>query len=322
MPPRQALVGLPLLERSQLPSGGVADDSSTGSKKGTSSSSISLTNLLQFVGEDLKLPSEGVYVGDGIPPVPEKLAAKIRRGEFIELGELLPEFWTVKGEDGDPSREQKLGEPVKLQCFGTYVSVRATKAPHLVPELMAYMTTIVCVSQDYACLAWVRYDAAFRRQAALTNNLRWSVINSTLYTMCFTGMASETKRCEVCFATSHTERECAQRGDPDPDMRDPLKAIESALLAMAGKNEPLPNARPLPPLPPSREPCRKWNAGSCMYPRCRHTHACSVCRGPHPASKCSTRGSQQTGGIGPHATGPTTDTSVLTRGDSDQRSKL
>ena len=40
----------------------------------STSSSISLTNLLQFVGEDLKLPSEGGYVGDGIP---EKLAAKI-----------------------------------------------------------------------------------------------------------------------------------------------------------------------------------------------------------------------------------------------------
>ena len=74
MPPHQALAGLPSLERSQLPSGGGADDSSTGSNTGISSSSISLTNLLQFVGED---PSEGVYVGDGIPQVPEKLAAKI-----------------------------------------------------------------------------------------------------------------------------------------------------------------------------------------------------------------------------------------------------
>ena len=73
----------------------------SGSNAGTSSSS----NLLQFVGEDLKLPSEGVYVGDGIPPVPQKLAAKIRRGKFIEMGELLPELWTVKGEDGEPENK-------------------------------------------------------------------------------------------------------------------------------------------------------------------------------------------------------------------------
>ena len=203
MPLQQALAGLPSLEGSPLLSGRGADESSSESNAGTSSS---LTNLLQFVGEDLELPLEGVYVGDGIPPVPEKLAAKIRWREFIELGELLPEFWTVKGEDGEPSRETKAQRTRKvtniftwLQCFGTYVSVRATKAPHLVPELMAYMTTIVRVNQDYVGLAWVRYDVAFSRQAALTNN-----ISDELYTMCFTGMASETKRCEFCFATSHT----------------------------------------------------------------------------------------------------------------------
>jgi hypothetical protein len=97
-----------------------------------------------------------------------------------------------------------------VQCFATYVATRAPQAPQLIPELMAYLATIVRVSQDYTGLAWVRYDAAFRRQAALTGNTRWSGINSTLYTMCFTGMAAATKRCELGFATSHSERECAQ----------------------------------------------------------------------------------------------------------------
>ncbi len=63
---------------------------------------------------------------------------------------------------------------------------------------MAYMTTIVRVSQDYAGLAWFRYDAAFCCQAALIGNTRWSVINPTLYTMCFTGKAAAQKRCELC----------------------------------------------------------------------------------------------------------------------------
>ena len=251
------------------------------------SASASHTNLLPYVGGGLRLSSEGVYVGDGVPPVPEKLASKIRRGEFVEMGELLPEFWShTKGEEGEPSRETKSRKTRKvtdiftwIQCFGTYVSVRTPPAPHLIPEFMAYMATIVRVSQDYAGLAWVRYDAAFRRQAALTGNTRWSVINSTLYTISFTGMAAVTKRCELCFATGHTERECAQRGDTDPDMRDRLKAIESAVLAMAGKQEP-PKVVPPPPPRPSGEPCRN-------YPRCRHSHSCSVCGGAHPASKCA-----------------------------------
>ena len=76
-------------------------------------------------------------------------------------------------------------------------------------------------------------------------------------------------------------------GDPDPEMRDRLKAIESAVLAMTGKCETTEKTAPLPPPKPSGEPCHKWNAGNCTYPRCRHTHACSSCGGPpHPVIKC------------------------------------
>ena len=170
MPALTALAGLPSLNGlSKLPppaDKGTADKRTTDSSNkvpGTLSSSVSLTNLLPFVRENLKLQSEGVYVGDGIPTVPEKLATKIRRGEFIDIGELLPEFWTLKGEDGEAGRDTKLRRTRKvtdiftwLQYFVVYVSVRATQAPHLIPEFMAYMATIVRVSQDYSGLAWVR----------------------------------------------------------------------------------------------------------------------------------------------------------------------
>ena len=206
MPSLAALAGLPSLKDSStqldptlLPDEGAGKGTSS-TTPGMSGSSTSITNLLPFVGDSLKIRSEGVYIGDGIPPIPDKLATKIRRGEFVEMGELLPEFWSLKAEDGEPNRDSKPRRTRKvtdiftwLQCFGAYVSVRATQAPHLIPEFMAYMAMIVRVSQDYSGLAWVRYDAAFRRQAALTNNTRWSAINSTLYTMCFTGMASGTK---------------------------------------------------------------------------------------------------------------------------------
>ena len=79
-----------------------------------------------------------------------------------------------------------------VQCFSTYVSVLAPAHPETIPELMAYMSTIVRVSQDFVGLAWVRYNAGFRRQAALTRNRSWSQINATLYTLCFTGNAMAT----------------------------------------------------------------------------------------------------------------------------------
>ncbi len=129
------------------------------------------------------------------------------------MGELLPEFWAGAREEGDVQREVRPRQGRKvtdtftwLQCYSTYVAVQVPKAPLLAPELMAYQATIVRASQDYAGLAWVRYDAACRWQAALTGNTRWSVINTTMYTMCFTGIAVSTKRCELCLATSHTER--------------------------------------------------------------------------------------------------------------------
>ena len=150
------------------------------------------------------------------------------------------------------------------------------------------MATIVRVSQDFAGFAWVRYDAAYRQQAALTGNERWSVINTTLYTMCFTGRPSLTKRCELRFASTHTEQECAQRGGPDPEMKDRLKVLETAVLAMTSKQD---QAAKLnhQPIKPSGKPCWKWNGGECTYPRCRHSHVCSRCGGNHPATKCPMR---------------------------------
>ena len=119
-----------------------------------------------------------------------------------------------------------------LQSFASYVVVRGAAAPELIPELMAYQVTIVRVSQDFLGLAWVRYDQAYQRQAALTGHFKWSVINATLYTMCFTGLATVQKRCELCLATSHTEQECAQVGYVDPGLKERLKTIESAMVAL------------------------------------------------------------------------------------------
>ncbi len=63
--------------------------------------------------------------------------------------------------------------------------------------------------------------------------------------MCFTSQATNTKQCELCFAKSHTEGECAQSGDPDPEVKDRLKAIESVLISLTRKEDsPKPQTRP------------------------------------------------------------------------------
>ena len=151
---------------------------------------------------------------------------------------------------------------------------------------MAYMGIIIRVSQDYEGLDWVRYDSAFRRQAALSGNWKWSAVNGTLFTMNFSGMASGTKRCELCCATSHSERECAQNGNPDPDVGDRLRSLESALIAMARPPPLRPALTSMRPQRPLDEVCQKWYMSGCTFPNCRHTHACSSCGSNRPAVWC------------------------------------
>ena len=55
------------------------------------------------------------------------------------------------------------------------------KVSRHVPELMAYMISILQASQEYESLAWATYDAAYHRQA--TGYKQWSKVNSSLYTI-------------------------------------------------------------------------------------------------------------------------------------------
>lgn len=93
-----------------------------------------------------------MYVGDGLPPVPAKIAAKIGRWEFIEMYELLPEFWTQKGDEMASKTSTSSRAKAKrwvhdinvwLQCFALYVSVMSNKSLQHIPELMAYMVNIL-----------------------------------------------------------------------------------------------------------------------------------------------------------------------------------
>jgi hypothetical protein len=96
---------------------------------------------------------------------------------------------------------------------------------------MAYLSNIVRVSQDFEGLAWERYDAG---QAAATGNQLWSRINGSLYAICFNACtARKRSRCELCLATTHTTKQCALQGNPDPKLDSRVKVVESVLVAMA-----------------------------------------------------------------------------------------
>ena len=151
---------------------------------------------------------------------------------------MLPEFWPQLWEPDDknvaPKRRPKQVTDFTtwLQCFAAYTSVLAGTHPAAIPELMAYLVTI---SRDFSGLAWVRDDAAFRRQAALTANRCWSHINLTLYSICFTGRAQQLARCELCLSAAHGIKLCPLQADPDTELPTRVKAVETALLSLVGR---------------------------------------------------------------------------------------
>ena len=93
---------------------------SAGTSGLTVSIAATLTHLLLYnmQGDNTV---EGVYVGDGRPPIPAKLAQKIRLWEFIDMGELLPEF-SQSNDEACSSKTAKNPRQVTnifswMQCF-------------------------------------------------------------------------------------------------------------------------------------------------------------------------------------------------------------
>ena len=162
--------------------------------------------------------TQGVYVRAGNSPVSSKLADWIRRWEFIDMADLLPE---VRLRDREGKSEKLLQKRPRcvtdiwlwLHCFGTYMSVLGPFYLQAIPELMAYMSLIIRCSQDYEGPAWVCYDMSFQHQAAASGNRNWSEVNSTLYSVCLTGKSRRNSQCELCLAKSYTTNNCPLQGE-------------------------------------------------------------------------------------------------------------
>ena len=251
---------------------------------------------LAHEGEKVLPQGGGVYVGKGLPPVPLKLAKKIRSGDYIEMEELLPEVGNLEDDiPGEPKRRcsRRVYDIFTwLQCFGVYVSIRGAQAPEVIPELMAYMTTIIRVNREYSGTEWRSYDTLFRKHAALRRDTNWSVINPTIYARCFTAATRNPPRCKLCLAISHDTKDCSQQDITDYSLEGRLKSMEQTMWALAP-------AHPQTPVKSSGEVCRKWNRGECNYPYCRHTHVCSSCGGAHPVIRCPRHGRGGPGAIPP-----------------------
>ena len=74
--------------------------------------------------------------------------------------------------------------------------------------------------------------------------------------------------------------DCSLPAEEDPDIGKRLKAIESAVVALAqGDPTSAPHGR-------SVDICRKFNQKQCSYRMCKYVHLCASCCGNHPAMEC------------------------------------
>jgi len=260
------------------------------------------TGVVPSAGSTAQLPSVpvpvGMFMGDGLIPLPPRLLKKIQAMEFIDMAELMPETWLSETTEeahntccGILTAVKKRKSPVIdillwVQCYAALVAVLALQHPQKIPEFMAYQSVIIKCHRDFEGLGWVYYDRAFRRQAALSKDLNWSRINPTLYSLCFAGKAKKSAICIHCLSNNHNSDQCPEIQNMWPSQ---------CSLFQPAYTGPFPG--PAVPVTPAVEICRLFNAkgeSRCRYKRCRYLHACARCRGDHPQSACPSRFARST----------------------------
>ena len=120
-----------------------------------------------------KLGAEKPFIlSEGLPPVPSRLVARILRGEFVDMTELLRDnleahrrvvsSQSTQSTSGGRSRREIPDLLSWVQCFGVYMAVVTSKFPMRIRELLAYQTLIVREACRCGGRGWLAYDTHFR----------------------------------------------------------------------------------------------------------------------------------------------------------------
>ena len=179
-------------------------------------------------------------------PIPNKIAQRVWKGEYIDLSEFLPELLGASDpisqgivSESKGTRKQKVSSTSQwVQCFNAYMSIVALKQPSHITNLLAYSSLIVQAHRKYSGDNWQVYDCNFRQQAAARQPLLWAHIDPGLWTMAFAN-ATANQHCQWCLSLEHPTCEC-------PDIVTDL-------------------AVPI---------CRRWNWMECSQSSCTYRHIC------------------------------------------------
>ena len=105
----------------------------------------------QEVGEQ----SHPVVLGEGLPPIPAQVVAQIRKGEFVDMADLLCDNLEAErrcSSHAGASPQQNSPKPLRQEVpdilswamyFAVYVAIVAESHPDRVKQLMAYQVMIL-----------------------------------------------------------------------------------------------------------------------------------------------------------------------------------
>ncbi len=129
-----------------------------------------------------------------------KVAKKVLELEFVDMSEVTmdtpPESTPCR--PVPPCRPMVTDISHWVERYTTMAALLSTRFPHKVPELFAYLATIVRAERNYEYGRWVAYDRQFRREALAKKCLDCSVPDPRLYSEAFTGRARSIPRCSLC----------------------------------------------------------------------------------------------------------------------------
>ena len=237
-------------------------------------------------------PSKQVFIGAGLPVLPKRLVDKMTNGEYINFNELIPFCDPTAEEDSDwettserfqlfpelglirPGHKLKYTFLQWANCFIIYMAVMASKKHDNVAHMCVYFSTILKASKEFTADWWRLYDFQYRQQAAATHNTDWSVVDTALFSRCFTGHAKRVQNCTNCGSMKHDTQECPRRKSRRPATQE--------------------SSTP-PPKRPKTNLCYNFNyKRPCHSSPCPWKHACLSCQSEdHPLLDCTNRSKKE-----------------------------
>ena len=219
-----------------------------------------------------------------LTPLPSRLVGRIRRGEFVEMRELLTDNITLlrqleEVQPNTPVLHQSSGSHPRLRgissiltwvyCFLAYCAVRTDD--QFVRGLLTYARLVLREARRYGGSGWIEYDRIFRQQAAADQCIQWNALSPSLVASTFLGARTDQGTfCTLCQEVDHSSQDCALRSVREPPIPRTLGTSETQSRS---------------PLPHRMRPetldriCVSWNKGRCAYPgSCTFKHKCATCR--------------------------------------------